>query len=97
MGLGRRAGDGRLGDHQPVAARPRGRGHLAGRRELPGDGTWARAFRLYLWLAAVTVVVRVLFRVLLGGVDGGHVWLLLPEVSLPEWTAGIRLLGSAHP
>jgi energy-coupling factor transport system permease protein len=58
-----------------------------------GDGTWARAFRLYLWLAAVTVVVRVLFRVLLGGVDGGHVWLLLPEVSLPEWTAGIRLLG----
>ncbi len=58
-----------------------------------GDGSWARAFRLYLWLAAVTVVVRVLFRVLLGGVDGGHVLLRLPEVGLPEWTTGIRLLG----
>ncbi len=32
-----------------------------------GDGTWARAYRLYLWLAGITVAVRVLFRVLLGG------------------------------
>ena len=58
-----------------------------------GDGTWARAFKLYLWLAAVTVVMRVLFRVLLGGSDVGHVLLVLPTVPLPEWAAGIRLLG----
>ncbi len=58
-----------------------------------GDGTWARAFRLYLWLAAITVVVRVLFRVLLGGSDVGHVLVDLPTVPLPEWAAGIRLLG----
>ncbi|WP_114422800.1 CbiQ family ECF transporter T component [Nocardioides houyundeii] len=58
-----------------------------------GDGTWARAFRLYLWLAAITVVIRVLFRILLGGVDGGHVLFRLPAITLPEWAAGIRLLG----
>jgi len=58
-----------------------------------GDGTWARAFTLYLWLAAVTVVVRVLFRILLGGQDVGHVLLDLPTVPLPDWAAGIRLLG----
>jgi energy-coupling factor transport system permease protein len=40
------------------------------------------------------VVIRVLFRVLLGGeVIGGHVLLDLPEVPLPDWVAGIQLLG----
>ncbi|WP_185995024.1 energy-coupling factor transporter transmembrane component T [Nocardioides campestrisoli] len=58
-----------------------------------GDGTWARAYRLYLWLAGITVAVRVLFRVLLGGGVGGTVLLDLPQVQLPEWTTGIRLLG----
>lgn len=58
-----------------------------------GDGTWARAFKLYLWLAGITVVSRVLFRVLLGGSDVGNVVLELPEIPLPEWAAGITLLG----
>lgn len=58
-----------------------------------GDGTWARAFSLYLGLAAITVVSRVLFRVLLGGQSVGHVVLELPTVPLPEWAAGIQLLG----
>ncbi len=58
-----------------------------------GDGTWARAFKLYLWLAALTVLVRVAFRVLLGGTDDGRVLLNLPEVPLPDWAAGVRLLG----
>jgi energy-coupling factor transport system permease protein len=34
-----------------------------------------------------------LFRVLLGGGDGGRVLLDLPEVPLPHWTLGLRLLG----
>ena len=58
-----------------------------------GDGTWARSFTLYLWLAALTVVTRVLFRILLGGTDQGNVLLDLPEIPLPEWAAGIQLLG----
>jgi len=58
-----------------------------------GDQPWARSFRLYLWLAVVVLVVRVLFRVLVGGNDAGHVLLAMPEIPLPHWAAGISLLG----
>lgn len=58
-----------------------------------GDQPWARSFRLYLWLGVVVLGVRVLFRVLLGGNDAGDVLLPLPEVPLPDWAAGISLLG----
>jgi energy-coupling factor transport system permease protein len=57
------------------------------------DHPWSGSFRMYLTLAAAVVVIRVLFRVLLGGTDGGHVLLTLPEIPLPDWVAGIRLLG----
>jgi energy-coupling factor transport system permease protein len=57
------------------------------------DQPWARVFRLYLWLGAAIVVVRVLFRVVLGGNVAGHVLLPLPEVPLPGWAAGISLFG----
>jgi energy-coupling factor transport system permease protein len=63
---------------------------LARRSEQP----WAYSFRLYAWVALVIVVMRVLFRVLLGGgVDGGHVLLDLPEIPLPSWVLGLHLLG----
>ncbi|SDD76085.1 energy-coupling factor transporter transmembrane component T [Auraticoccus monumenti] len=58
-----------------------------------GDGPWARSFRLYLALGAFIVVMRVLYRVVFGGGDGGAVLLRLPEVPLPSWVGGIRLLG----
>lgn len=54
---------------------------------------WADSFRIYLWLGVVIVVVRVLFRVLVGGGDGGRVLLHLPQIPLPHWTLGLRLLG----
>lgn len=57
------------------------------------DQPWARSFRLYVWLGVVVVVVRVLFRVLLGGDVPGHVLFALPRVPLPDWVAGISLLG----
>lgn len=57
------------------------------------DAPWANAFRLYLYLGAMIVVMRVAFRVLLGGGEGETVLLRLPEIPLPAWTAGIRLLG----
>ena len=53
---------------------------------------WARSFRLYVWVGVVIVLVRVLFRILFG-YDGGTVLLDLPEVPLPDWVAGVRLLG----
>jgi len=58
-----------------------------------GDQPWARSFRLYLWLGVIVLLVRVLFRVLVGGNDAGHVLLWLPEVPLPDWAAGVSLLG----
>lgn len=57
------------------------------------DQPWARSFRLYVAMAAAIVVVRVLFRLLLGGGYPGRVLLDLPEVPLPDWVAGVTLLG----
>ncbi len=58
------------------------------------DQPWARSFRLYVWLGVVIVVMRVLFRIVLGGgVETGRVLVGLPEIPLPDWVLGIRLLG----
>lgn len=57
------------------------------------DHPWSRSFRLYLMFGLLIVVIRVLFRVLLGGGYGTVVLLDLPEIPLPGWVAGIRLLG----
>jgi energy-coupling factor transport system permease protein len=54
---------------------------------------WADSFRIYLWLGVAIVVIRVAFRILLGGGDGGQVLVRLPEIPLPHWTLGLRLLG----
>ncbi|HST67703.1 MAG TPA: energy-coupling factor transporter transmembrane protein EcfT [Mycobacteriales bacterium] len=63
---------------------------VAGRR---GDAPWAFAFKFYLWGGLIIVLSRVLFRVVIGGGDGGHVLLRLPEIPLPHQAAGIHLLG----
>lgn len=62
---------------------------VARRSEQP----WGRSFRLYLWLGLAIVVIRVLFRLLLGGSYGTTVLLDLPEIPLPDWVQGITLLG----
>ena len=54
---------------------------------------WGRSFRLYLWLGLAIVVIRVVFRVLLGGQYGTTVVLDLPRVPLPDVASGITLLG----
>ncbi|HRN30386.1 MAG TPA: CbiQ family ECF transporter T component, partial [Terrimesophilobacter sp.] len=54
---------------------------------------FARAFPLYLALAGGVVVIRVLFYVLVGIKSGTDVILPLPRIRLPEWAAGIALLG----
>lgn len=57
------------------------------------DAPWALSFRLYLVVALVVVVLRVVVRVLLGGQYGDTVLLDLPEIPLPDFAAGITLLG----
>ncbi len=54
---------------------------------------WGRSFRGYLVLGACIVVVRVLFHVIVGIKGAGPVLLDLPRVPLPDWAAGIQLLG----
>ena len=60
-----------------------------------GDAPWALSFRYYLYFGLVIVVMRVVFRILLGGgsMPGDAVLLHLPEVPLPEVARGIQLLG----
>lgn len=57
------------------------------------DHPWARSFRLYLLLGLLIVVIRVVFRIIFGGIGSGRVLVDLPVIPLPEWVAGIQLLG----
>ncbi|PUA81105.1 energy-coupling factor transporter transmembrane component T [Nocardioides currus] len=57
------------------------------------DHPWARSFRLYLLLGLMIVVIRVAFRIVFGGVAYGRVLVDLPTVPLPDWVAGVQLLG----
>jgi len=58
-----------------------------------GDAPWAHAFRLYLWLALAIVVLRVAFRLVFGGGEGGTVLIPSPGIPLPSWAAGVTLFG----
>jgi energy-coupling factor transport system permease protein len=60
---------------------------------LRGDSPYARAFRGYLVLAAAVVVIRTVFRILVGVKGGGPVVLPLPRLPLPAWAGGVGLLG----
>lgn len=60
------------------------------------DAPWARAYRLYLVLGAVIIVLRVLLHVAVGFKYGDHVLLRLPSVPLPDWAAGIQIGGSVY-
>jgi energy-coupling factor transport system permease protein len=52
-----------------------------------------RIFRIYLLVGLFVLVLRVGFRVVLGGGAAGDVLFTLPEVALPSWAVGIRIGG----
>jgi energy-coupling factor transport system permease protein len=58
-----------------------------------GDAPWALSFRFYLLLGLVVIALRVFFRILFGGGLGSDVLIDLPSVPLPDWAAGVTLLG----
>lgn len=66
---------------------------VVGRRT---DSPWARAFRLYVGLGLVIIVFRVVLHVLVGLKWGSTEVLPLPTVDLPDWAAGINLLGTVY-
>jgi energy-coupling factor transport system permease protein len=59
------------------------------------DAPWARAFKYYLWLALVVIVIRVLFRSVFasGTSSTDHVLFTLPVLHTPAWYSGVRLGG----
>jgi energy-coupling factor transport system permease protein len=58
-----------------------------------GDAPYASAFRFYLFGGVIIIVIRITFRIVVGGGDAGHVLFTLPEIPLPTAMAGIRLFG----
>lgn len=58
-----------------------------------GDNPWAKGFKYYWWLGLFIIAFRVFFRILFGGGDGPTMLLDLPEIPLPSFVSGIRLLG----
>ncbi len=57
-----------------------------------GEGS-NRIFRIYLLVGVFVIVLRVLFRILIGGDAAGDILFRLPEITLPAWAVGIRLGG----
>lgn len=57
------------------------------------DAPWARGFVYYLYLALFVISLRIVFRMLLDGQGGSVVLFTLPELTLPEAAAGVRLGG----
>jgi energy-coupling factor transport system permease protein len=54
---------------------------------------WARAFGVFLKIAAVVLVFRTVFQVLLAPAEPGLTLVTLPVVPLPDWAAGMTLGG----
>lgn len=57
------------------------------------EAAWAGSFAAALRLGGFVIVVRLVLQVLLGPPVGLGVAFTLPEVTLPDWMAGVRLGG----
>ncbi|MDX6275589.1 MAG: energy-coupling factor transport system permease protein [Frankiales bacterium] len=62
---------------------------VARRSEAP----WARSYGVFLKLALVVLVLRLLLAVLFSDPFGTHVLVQLPQLPLPDWMAGVRIGG----
>ena len=57
---------------------------------------WARSFRLYVYAAIIVVLIRTLFALALPSTDAGTLLFSLPQVTMPDWFAGLRLGGDIY-
>ena len=57
------------------------------------DAPWARAYGFYLRMGLVVIAIRVVFACAFGVAQPGAVLVHVPEASLPDWAAGVRLGG----
>ncbi|WP_166355947.1 energy-coupling factor transporter transmembrane component T [Phytoactinopolyspora limicola] len=59
-----------------------------------GDEPWSRSFAVFLKLGLLIIAVRMTIQVLFtSAYGGGTVVVRLPELTLPEWAAGVKLGG----
>lgn len=58
------------------------------------DDPWAGGLHVYLVMGLAVIAIRIVFRMLLDGQDGGHVLFTLPTIPLPQAAAGIRIGGA---
>ncbi|MDY6050308.1 MAG: energy-coupling factor transporter transmembrane component T [Corynebacterium sp.] len=61
-----------------------------------GSSPWAKAFPVYMVIAAWIVIYRIGMYVLVGNKIGVTPLVNLPEIPLPEWVQGITLLGPIY-
>jgi energy-coupling factor transport system permease protein len=54
---------------------------------------WAKAYGFYLKMGLVVIAIRVVFAALLGAPVPGRVLVHLPQLTLPDWAAGVRVGG----
>lgn len=57
------------------------------------DVPWSRSFSSFLRLGAIVIIVRVAFQILFGMRVSGTTLFTIPEVTLPDWAAGVSLGG----
>ncbi|WP_035304755.1 energy-coupling factor transporter transmembrane component T [Actinokineospora inagensis] len=55
---------------------------------------WSSAYGMFLKFGLVVIGIRLVFSVLVGGINGPTVLFTLPEIPLPDWAQGIRLGGA---
>lgn len=58
-----------------------------------GEAPWSRAYAVFVRVALVVLVIRVVFAVVFAAPLPGPVLFTLPSVDLPEWLAGVRIGG----
>ena len=63
-------------------------------RKRRSDNGWGNPFELCLQLAAVALGIRMVFAVIVGTPMPGKVLFELPQLTVPQWLAGIRLGGA---
>lgn len=61
-----------------------------------GDSPFARAFKYYLILGGIIIVIRLVLHVLVGLKFGTIELVRLPTIGLPSWAAGITLGGMIY-
>jgi energy-coupling factor transport system permease protein len=61
------------------------------------EAPWARAFKYYLRLALIVIVIRIVFQSVFatgGPQPGSHILFTLPTIHTPHWYAGIQIGGA---